>query len=414
MKHIIAAIALRLLGARLAANDAPEALLANAADGGSPFAILQQDGFVIPYGEFPHKHGLQLFDKAAAEEMIAAQNSVFSKIARWARGDKHSYPVYIGHPDLPGSKDTDKRAYGWIEEMSAENDGLHLKVKWSPAGRDLVENAHYKFYSPLWYFKKVRGGIKPVALKSMGLTNDPNIPVPALANEYDEEKPDTEEQPETEGKPENAENPEGEASPESDETPPPAPAPAELIAALGLAEDATMDAALEAIRTLRQSADAAATRATDAENERDGLRTDLTAANTRATDLAARLRSAAANAVQTAVSAGRIAPAEVEGRITELVAANDFDAALADLAKLPAKFKTESRTGDLGGAKSLVVIAANDESAAARDERARLVANEFEATNPTLSLGERKRIAWRRAQAKKPELFTKGSSGSAA
>ena len=40
-------------------------------------------------------------------------------------------------------------------------------------------------------------------------------------------------------------------------------------------------------------------------------------------------------------------------------------------------------------------------------ERAVLVANEYVNTNPALSEGERKRIAWQRAQKKNPELFGK-------
>jgi hypothetical protein len=158
-------------------------ILANAADQSTPFQILQPDGFMVPYGKYPHKQGLQIFDREAAAEIVKAHNSSLSKHPH--RGTGGSYPVYVGHPDLPGSKDTDKRAYGWIENMAVREQGLHLSVKWSDEGRKLVENAHFKFYSPLWWLKKVNGGMRPIALKSMGLTNDPNIPVPALANESD-------------------------------------------------------------------------------------------------------------------------------------------------------------------------------------------------------------------------------------
>ena len=106
----------------LAANDAETAILANAAEGGSPFAIVQANSFVVPYGDFPHREGLQKFDRAAADEMVANHNGLLKKLVSWARGDKATYPVYVGHPDLPGSKDTDKRAYGWIENMRAEGD----------------------------------------------------------------------------------------------------------------------------------------------------------------------------------------------------------------------------------------------------------------------------------------------------
>lgn len=404
----------------LAANDAAETMLANAADGGSPFAILQPDGFLVPFGEYPHKQGLQLFDRTAAEEIVKAHNSALAKVTRWITGGQ--YPIYVGHPDLPGSKDADKRAYGWIENMRVTDDGLHLSAKWSEAGRELVENAHFKFYSPLWWTKKVKGGIRPIALKSMGLTNDPNIPVPALANEAEEEVISdqsaviSEEESLTENN--------------NDMTP-------EILAALGLEEGATPDSVLAKITALKDSAEenaetlkaeklkaeeadaakadaeAKATQAeekkTEAENERDTAKAE-------AATLTERLKLAANAAVQHAVQAGRVTPAEAEAKLGEILAANDFEAAITELAKAPAKFKTVSQTGALGEAKARVHLAANDESAAAKAKRARLVENEFVNTNPALSLGERKRLAWNRARAKDPEVFggKKDSTGTAA
>lgn len=397
----------------LAANDADETLLANACEGGSPFAILQGEGFVVPYGEHRHKLGLQKFDKAAAEAMVAAHNSALAKISRFFGGG--SYPVYVGHPDLPGSKDTDKRAYGWIEGMAANDDGLHLSVKWSEAGRELIENAHFKFYSPLWWTEKVKGGIRPVALKSMGLTNDPNIRVPALANEYEDTKGyyDPRDY-----------NPEktSEESPIDESMKP------KLLEALGLEETAGDEEILAKIASLKEAAEAAANaekpdpeamkKAEEdkiaAEEKADLAEKEKVAANEKVTVLEGHLATAAANAVESAVAAGKITPAEKDAKVTELLAANDFAAALQDLGKLPAKVKTESVTGDLGHAKTRLVVAANDEAKADREQRAQLVENEFQNTNPTLSTGERKRIAWERAQKKNPEAFAKKSPGTAA
>lgn len=386
----------------LAANDSQDALLANAADGGRPFAILQHDGFLVPFGEFPHKQGLQIFDRAAAEEIVATHNSALNRLAKFFGGG--SYPIYVGHPDLPGSKDTDKRAYGWIENMRVTDEGLHLSAKWSDTGRELVENAHFKFYSPLWWTRKVKGGIRPVALKSMGLTNDPNIPVPALANEYESQ---TEE-----------------------------PMDKELLAALGLEEGATVEDAMVAITALKEAAQKPAEseeeKPAESEEEKPAeteeekpaesevakpaeSEEEKPAENERVTDLEARLGVAVANAVDQAVATGRLTPAEADAKRTELLAANDLAAALQELGKLPPKVKTSSATGNLGGAKSRLVVAANDEAKAQREERTQLVANEFAATNPALPEGERKRIAWERARRKNPDLFTqKKSTGTAA
>ena len=256
-----------------------------------------------------------------------------------------------------------------------------------------------------------KGRVRPVALTSMGLTNDPNIPVPALANEADETPAHTE--------------------PTENEIMNP-----EILAALGLEEGATPEEVLAKITALSAAAKAAAdekaaaeTKATEAEEAKTGAEAQATEAEEKKTEaenalataqgtittLQGQLTIAANDAVARAVAAGRITPAEAEAKATEILAANDFKAALKELASAPLKFKTASATGDLGSAKSRLVIAANDESVAARNERAVLVANEYVNTNPALSEGERKRIAWQRAQKKNPELFgKKDSSGSAA
>ncbi len=383
----------------LAANTA---LLANATESGMPFAIQQEDGFFIPYGEYPHREGLQKLDRAAADEMVAAHNSALGRLKRLMGV---TYPVYIGHPDLPGSKDADKRAYGWIETMVAENEGMRFRVKWSPAGRELIENGHFKFYSPMWWLRKAGNALRPVALKSMGLTNDPNIPVPALANDA-----------------ESAAATEAATDGQAAEQPTPA-APQEIAAEirelLGLDNAADLAKVLEAIRVLKTP---------PANPEKEKLKTDLHAENearkTAENELAAArdkittteklLRVAVGNAVQGAVESGQVLPADAETKTAELMAANDLAAALRSLGDLPPAMKTKSVTGSLGPAKVRVVTAANDQAATRREERRVAVANEYERTNRAMPECERKRIAHERAARRNPELFSNRSPGAAA
>jgi len=66
--------------------------------------------------------------------------------------------------------------------------GVRFACKWSAAGKELIGNGHYMYYSPYWGmqpagFANGRQQFRPVQLVSMGLVNDPNIPVPAMANE---------------------------------------------------------------------------------------------------------------------------------------------------------------------------------------------------------------------------------------
>jgi hypothetical protein len=261
-----------------------------------------------------------------------------------------------------------------------------------------------------------RGVVRPVSLKSMGLTNYPNIPVPALANEADPEAdPEADMGDDDESQQQNN---------DMDLT--------KMIEMLGLPPEATYDDVLAALAALlKDKADAAAANQAKLDAEADKLKAeeekqkaeaDKVAAENSATTarnkivvLETALTAAANAAVDAAVKSGKITTAERDAKVGELLAANDLATALQDLGKLEAKVKTSSVTGNLGGEKSRMVQTANDASAAARAERATLVENEFQNTNPSLSVGERKRIAWQRAQAKNPEVFgKKESSGSAA
>ena len=149
------------------------------------FALLQPDWLQLsPYGDFSHARGLQRVDRAAAETLVAQFNSFRGRLGRLFGG----IPFYIGHPDVPSASElADRKAYGWVNELEAREDGLYGLVKWSDAGLDLLRNAHFKYLSPYWEAREVgnengRRVYQPVALVSVGLTNQPNIPVRPLAN----------------------------------------------------------------------------------------------------------------------------------------------------------------------------------------------------------------------------------------
>lgn len=383
----------RIFGLVVAGNsNAPEAVTvaANAVDGEAVFEVRDDGSFFVPYGEYPHKVGMQVFDREAANEIVARHNGIMPRLVKWLTGRPMSYPVYIGHPDVPGTADSDKRAYAWIESVEAGNDGLTAVPKWSEPGAEMIRQGHFRFYSPVFFLREAgRGRMRVTGLKSMGLTNNPNIPVPALANEED-------------------------SQPNNDMNP-------EIIAALGLEEGATPEECLAKITALKDAASAAEAEKAEAENAKCAAETAATEAGeakqTAENELAAAKQAievAANRAVQAAVTAGKLTPAEAEAKTTEVLAANDLGAALAGLDALPPKVKTESTTGNLGAAKTRLVTAANDEAAARRDQRAAAVANELAATNPALPDSERKRIAHERAARRNPELFSNKSSGSAA
>jgi hypothetical protein len=139
---------------------------------------------LIAYGEYPHPRGMQCVHRDFAQAMVDRFHSFRGRLQRKFGG----LPLYIGHPDdpqfhqQPGHQDT--RAYAWIQDMDARNDGLWILIKWSDAGLQLIHNAFFKFFSPRWEMQPIdHGKFKPIRLLSVGLTNRPNIPGDAIANQ---------------------------------------------------------------------------------------------------------------------------------------------------------------------------------------------------------------------------------------
>ncbi|MBN1404460.1 MAG: hypothetical protein JW942_08360 [Opitutales bacterium] len=139
---------------------------------------------IVEYGEHPHPKGLQRVTYEVAQRLERDFRSLRGRLARRFGG----LPIYVGHPDdaefsgAPGHSDT--RAHGWVMELSAREDGLYGLVRWAKSGREFVENANYKFFSPRWVMRGVGAGVfEPQRLLSVGLTNTPNIPGDAICNE---------------------------------------------------------------------------------------------------------------------------------------------------------------------------------------------------------------------------------------
>jgi hypothetical protein len=150
-------------------------------------ATQSPDSFIqlSPIGIFPHARGFQNVDRTALETIVKNFKSFFGRLGRRFAG----LPFYVGHPDVPGYENVynDRKAYGWIMDLEVRDDGLYGRTNWSAAGRELIGNRHYKFLSPYW--EAIRIGSKegrtlysPTVLKSVGLTNEPNLPVLPLAN----------------------------------------------------------------------------------------------------------------------------------------------------------------------------------------------------------------------------------------
>ena len=263
---------------------------------------------VSPFGRFPHRVGIQVFDRLAANAIVSRFNSARDRLARLWRG----LPVFIGHPDLDPKTYPDHRKYGSIQRLEVRDDGLYAQAKWSRAGREIVNDEHFDFPSPLWSMEPVpheTGAFRPVELISVGLTNRPNIAnKPVGANTH----------------------PDAALDPMTRE---------ELINLLGLRPTEGADGVAD------EQIHAAVTRLRTAENE---LRAAHEARDQEATRAANERRARIEDRLAAAVHAGRITESGKAGWRTRLEA--DFDGACVALNGLVPAMNTRAtqQTGGLG------------------------------------------------------------------
>ncbi|MBT0664772.1 hypothetical protein KI809_10715 [Geobacter pelophilus] len=93
-------------------------------------------------------------------------------------------PLDIEHAtELRAPKGESAPAMAWVTNMKDKPDGSVWGVlDWTPKGREMVLNREYSYYSPAYFYNPKTMDLAGV--KSIGLTNSPNIPeLPALNHE---------------------------------------------------------------------------------------------------------------------------------------------------------------------------------------------------------------------------------------
>lgn len=106
------------------------------------------------------------------------QAAVLAKLKRPIQLDENHSAVHkapIGEPSP---------AAGWLRDFKFEDGALTAAVEWTPMGKDLLGRKAYRYLSPA-LLHDPKGATKDtlgtiVGLHSVGLTNDPNLDLPAL------------------------------------------------------------------------------------------------------------------------------------------------------------------------------------------------------------------------------------------
>ena len=70
-------------------------------------------------------------------------------------------------------------AAGWIKNLRAESDGIWGTIEWTPQAKAELAARQYRYISP--YFRVNKTTREVTRLVSAGLTNTPNLDLPALA-----------------------------------------------------------------------------------------------------------------------------------------------------------------------------------------------------------------------------------------
>jgi phage I-like protein len=228
-------------------------------------------------------------------------------------------PIDVEHAtELKAPNGDPAPAVGWIRTLALENGAIVADVEWTEHGASLVASKAYRYVSPALIFDKATSAI--VALTSVGLTNSPNLRLPALNREHKETSMDR----------------------------------VAIAAALGLAGAASDAEFVTAINSLKN-------RAETPDPQKFVPKADLEAALNRATTAETKLaereraerETKIASLINTAVTDGKIAPASKDHYLAlcrEVGGLEKVDQLLASLPKLTGASGLDTKKpGDVPG-----------------------------------------------------------------
>jgi phage I-like protein len=320
---------------------------------------IQADWLKIPYGDHPHYTGaVQRLTRAIAENLANEFNSFGARLGRLFGG----LPIFVGHPDDPklANQYPDKKSYGWIMEMEAREDGLYIKPKWSDAGKEIIANAFYKWFSPLWGCADLareagKRIVAPARLLSLGLTNNPVIEgILPLANEEKSEV--------------SSQKSESDINPDSQNQNERKIMKGKLITLFGLSNEATEEQILAAatgqkseIENLKSLVSAAQTKIGNTETALANEKTSSAAKDSeignlksqianRQSEIQVERRARIDLVLDNAIAAGKITAAQRPQWASELE--QNFDAKLLELSNAKPVLNTASKTQGLGARNS--------------------------------------------------------------
>lgn len=383
----------------------------------------------IPYGEFGGRNDrrelvTQAFNRESAETMAGVfsnSDGIVAKVKRFIMQGIHrrsDVPLYKGHPDDPNRAETDDSAMGWLKTIVANTDSMDLVFDLTPHGRELIESKTFRFVSPRWSTQPVSNGrkntVSPCHLISVGLTNNPNLPVAPLSNS---DEPAADAAPASNSCPMCGEGEEERCTVrqklflEADAT------PEQVAAAIErrTTEVSAMMADIDALKKQlgeEQAKTTAAETALAASNsliaERNATISNLTTERDNAVSNREQAHTALVNVELRALqAAGKLTPAQFTEEVTACGAMSnsEFTEHLARLAADPSRMKTTAVTSGAAEQRGELTISNSGDATRAR-QRADFISGIMNDPRYTrIPTDARRALAWQEMQKQRPELM---------
>ncbi len=178
--------------------------------------------------------------------------------------------------EIKGPKGEEAPAYAWIDALRVNDDGsIDAHIEWTADGEAIVRGKKYRYYSPAFFNT---ADAQVTRLSSAGLTNKPNLYLPALNSENHEMT-----------------------------------VPVQIVTVLGLAATASVDDAVSAIQQIKARETVALNRAENPDLSKfipvETHQLALNRAETAEGKLKALDNQAAESLVDAAIADGKVAPA---------------------------------------------------------------------------------------------------------
>lgn len=139
---------------------------------------VKREFLALPFGDpFYGRDGRGpwvLRDQAHAEAVLAATRQVLGGTDMMVDYDHQS--VLAATAGVGGRAE----AAGWVSGLRIGDEGIYASVDWTPDAEAALAKRKYRYVSP--YFRHLPGTGEVTRLVNIGLTNTPNLDLPALAH----------------------------------------------------------------------------------------------------------------------------------------------------------------------------------------------------------------------------------------